>query len=218
MSFWDSWGALIQRLIASVGSLLSLTAFMFMFMPQPVKLEGIALVLLLLTLILAAISIWLEVRSELVAARHRKSFKENDALGIKGYMRRWIGHSGRAAVWTRDLSWVDDEETLNLLKSKAGSGGLTIYLPQETEMSQRLAKAGATICAYGGRAFKAPESRFTIAFLGNGGSKVAIGRRVNGLHIIEELGSGDPSFLMASDLVSLATLLAEKGGADGRSA
>ena len=211
LSMWEKWGGLVQRLLASIGSQLSLVAFVFLFFPQPIKFEGGGLVTLAFAFILACISIWLEVASELAAHKNRKTFEQHDQNGIKGYMRQWIGQSGRAAVWTRDLSWVNDDETKNLLKAKAASGNLTICMPAQTELGKTLQSSGATIHVYGNGAFLTPESRFTIAFLGNGGSKVAIGRLIKGMHVIEELESNDPAFLMASDLINLAELLAKKG-------
>lgn len=208
--WWRVWGGLVQRLVASLGSLVSLVAFVFVFFPQPVKLEGMALGLVALTVILAVASVLLEWTSERNLHRHRRIFEQSDSAGIKQYMRHWIGHSGRAAVWSRDLSWVNDDETRSLLMAKAKSGNLDIYMPLNTAVGDALRAAGATLHVYGDEALQVPESRFTIAFFGNGGSKVAIGRVVNGLHVIEELGNNEPAFFMASDLIRLARLLAKK--------
>jgi hypothetical protein len=179
--WWRVWGGLVQRLLASLGSLVSLVAFVFVFLPQPVKLEGLALVLVFVTVVLAAISVLLEWASEMALHRHRKIFEQIDSTGIKQYMRHWIGHSGRAAVWSRDLSWVNDDETRSLLVSKAKSGNLDIYMPSHNEVGEALKAAGAAVHIYGDGAIQVPESRFTIAFFGNGGSKVAIGRVVDGM-------------------------------------
>ncbi len=210
---WDRWGELVRRLLASVGSQASLVALVFVFAPQPVKAEGWPLLLLIVALLLAAVSIWLEIASDAEAHRCRRTFERSDAIGIKSYMRSWIGSSGRAAIWTRDLSWVNDDETKNLLLAKAEGGNLTVCLPKMTAIATMLKDAGAEVCAYGEQEGGSPASRFTIAYLGNGGTQVAIGRTDGRNHVIEELDAGDPALHMATDLVNLARLLSKRGGA-----
>jgi hypothetical protein len=213
-SFWDKWGGLIQRLFASVGSQASLVALALVFAPQPVTLGGWPLVLIGVATVLAVLSVWLEFASEMKVHKHRKTYRRDDANGIKEYMQRWIGQSGRAAIWTRDLSWVDDDKTKQLLETKAESGNLDVYTPALNEFGKRLRAAGAKVHLYGGDAFPAPASRFTIAFSGNGGSRVAIAHAIGGMHVIEELDGAHPAFHLANDLCAVAKLLAGKGGAD----
>lgn len=214
MTFWETWGSLVQRLLASVGSQASLVALLLVFAPQPLELKGWTLALIVLAMVLAVVSVWLEVTAERKAHRGRKVYLRDDAEGIKAYMRSWIDSSGRAAIWTRDLSWADDDQTRRQLEAKASSGNLDIFVPIENDLCARLRGVGARVHVYGGRRMQAPASRFTIAFFGNGGSKVAIGRAVAGMHVIEELGTDDPAFHMATDLIAIAGLLAERGGSD----
>lgn len=208
--FWDMWGSLFQRLVASVGSQASLIALVLVFAPQPVELKGWPLLLIILAAALAVTSIWLEIRAEAKAHKHRKSYQKTDSAGIKSYMRRWIANSGRAAIWTRDLSWADDMETINLLKTKASGGNLIVCMPKMNAIAQELSDAGADLRIYGTQGFDSPASRFTIAYSGNGGSQVAIGKADGGVHVIEEIDSGDPALHMATDLVALAKLLAQQ--------
>lgn len=207
-TFWEKWGGLTQRLVASVGSQASLVALVLAFAPQPITLEGYTAWLVLIATALAVASVVLEVRSELAGHKHIKTYRSNDSVAIKGYMRHWIKTSGRAAIWTRDLSWVDDDETKSVLEAKAKTGNLTICMPKMNDIGQYLQKAGAEVCIYGAEGFESPESRFTISYVGNGGTQVAIGRTDAGNHVINEINSNHPAMYMAKDLVALAKLLA----------
>lgn len=204
--FWDRWGNLIQRLLASVGSQASLLALVYVFKP-PEHFSGWAGFLAIVAALLALISIWLEVSSDRRAHKSRKTYSKEDAAGIKAYMRNWIGGSGQAVIWTRDLSWADDDKTKNLLKDKARNGNLTVCMPKMTDLGQALKDAGANVWIYGRPSFKTPASRFTIAHYGNGGSQVAIGRATGGIHVIEEIDANNPALHMATDLAHLAELL-----------
>lgn len=205
--FWDRWGSLIQRLVASVGSQASLLALVLVFMPQPVDIYGWPGVLAIAATLFALVSICLEVSADKKAHNNRKTYRKDDSIGIKAYMRSWIGDSGRAIIWTRDLSWADDDLTKKLLKEKAQEGNLTVCMPKMTELGEALRDAGAKVWIYGRPSFAAPASRFTIAHYGNGGSQVAIGRGGRGIHVIEEIDSSHPALHMAVDLASLAELL-----------
>lgn len=213
VDWWQRWGDLVQRLVASVGSQASLVGLALALSPQPISFTGWVQVLIVVALLLALASAYLEVKSDLAAHQRLHMYRGDDATGIKAYMRNWIGNSGRAAIWTRDLSWADDASTMNLLLQKARDKNLSICLPEINETARRLQDAGAEIHAYGCKSLEVPASRFTIAFFGNGGSQVAIGRPVEGRHVIEELGGDNPAFHMAMDLVQLARRLAAKDGA-----
>lgn len=167
---WLRWGDLVQRLLASVGSQASLVGLLLALSPQPIVLEGWLRVLVGMAFLLALASVYLEIKSDLAAHRRLRVYRRDDAAGIKAYMRKWIDSSGRAAIWTRDLSWADDAPTMNLLLQKAKDKNLSIFLPRINEAARRLRDAGAEVYAYGGNSLEAPASRFTIAFFGNGGS------------------------------------------------
>ncbi|MNL48811.1 hypothetical protein D3C87_1716940 [compost metagenome] len=58
---------------------------------------------------------------------------------------------------------------------------------------------------YGTELLSDPSARFTIAYYGRDGSKVAIGRARADKHIIEEFDSGShPAFHLAYELVQIA--------------
>ncbi len=118
-------------------------------------------------------------------------------------MHDWIGHGGRVAIWTRDMSWAQNPETRSLLTEKARRNELILCLPELNEIATELGDAGAEVCAYGARHLELPASRFTIAFFGRDGSCVAVGRTEGEMHVIDEFSAGShPAFHLAEDLIT----------------
>ncbi|MGH7048648.1 MAG: hypothetical protein ACREE2_19925 [Stellaceae bacterium] len=140
-------------------------------------------------------------------------FAKSDAEGIKRYMHDWIEHGGRVAIWTRDMSWAQNEETRSLLTEKARRSELILCLPELNTLATELFDAGAEVCACGARRLEAPGARFTIAFFGRDGAAVAVGRAEHDTHIIEEFSSGNhPVFHIAEDLIAIVrSLQGERG-------
>jgi hypothetical protein len=135
----------------------------------------------------------------------KRVFKQSDSDSIRNYMLHWIAYGGRVAIWTRDMSWAKDEQSKSLLLEKARDGELIICLPVHTSFSEVLEKEGAKIYVYGTDLLSDPSARFTIAYYGRDGSKVAIGRARADKHIIEEFDSGShPAFHLAYELVQIA--------------
>jgi hypothetical protein len=123
-------------------------------------------------------------------------------------MHEWIEHGGRVAIWTRDMSWAQNPETRRLLTEKARRNELILCLPELNELASELTRAGAEVCAYGASLLESPSSRFTIAFLGRDGSRVAVGRAQGDAHVIDEFSvGGHPAFHLAADLVTLVRAL-----------
>jgi len=138
-------------------------------------------------------------------------FKQSDSTSIKNYMLHWIAYGGRVAIWTRDMSWANDDRSKNLLLEKAQSGELIICLPTHTSFSRELEEKGGEIYVYGMELLSDPSARFTIAFYGRDGSKVAIGRARADKHIIEEFDTGShPAFNLANELVQVAKNASQK--------
>lgn len=102
------------------------------------------------------------------------------------------------------MSWAQNPETRTLLTEKARRHELILCLPEASELATELANAGAEVCAYGARHLESPASRFTIAFFGRGGARVAVGRADGDAHVIDEFSAGGhPAFHLAEDLISL---------------
>jgi hypothetical protein len=103
------------------------------------------------------------------------------------------------------MSWAQDSDTQELLIEKAKRNELIICLPSVGQFVSTLQAAGAQVCAYGTDNLESPSSRFTIAFFGRDGSRVAVGRAEGDSHVIDEFSSADsPAFHLAYDLISLA--------------
>lgn len=189
----------ILSVVSIVGAFASVCGVLIplLILPQNTPWWAIALIGLFVLLTVSAV-IW-SLKPD--AATHR--YRIDDQAGIRNYLYRWIEHGGRVAIWTRDMSWADDDKVAQLLRRKAERGELIICLPREIPKSDELKQSGAEVFAYG--ASQAPDSRFTIVNYEQAGSRVAVGRRSDNRHIIQEFAAADehPAFYMAYDLVRM---------------
>ena len=133
-----------------------------------------------------------------------RKYKVNDRSGIRDYLFDWISNGRNVAIWTRNMTWVDDEEMRDMLHGKAAAGELTVCLPVGNDRSADLQEHGAQIVEYG--QFITPASTFTIINYGRAGSRVAVGAPRGNKHIIQEYSTDEhPAFHMAQDLVGLVS-------------
>lgn len=122
---------------------------------------------------------------------------------IRDYMYQWISRAGVAAIFTRDMSWVQDEEMRTLLRSKARRDELCLCLPQRIALSDELEKEGARVSIYPELNYT-PQSRFTLINKGRMDAEVAVGRGFKDKHLIEEFSvGGHPAFFIADDLIEI---------------
>jgi hypothetical protein len=149
-----------------------------------------------------AIVCWHEVRTWL---RERPA-RFREAVKIRRFMQQWISREGRVTIYTRDMSWANDEQrTLQLLSEKAERNELCICLPRQIALTRRLEAQGATVHTYEALAH-APSARFTIIRHGRQDAQVAIGRSEDDAHTISTYSLGhDPAFGIASDLIDFVT-------------
>ena len=156
-------------------------------------------------LVLIAVFLSLMVLTTVIVLKSETTIRvcqADDEMSIHNYLVHWIKNGGRIAIWTRDMSWADDDDMKEMLRQKAQSQELIICLPNETDTTEYLSSYGAEVIAYG--AWDSPITSFTIANYGRAGSRVAIGRRKGNLHIIQEFSAEEHSaFDMAHDLVRL---------------
>ena len=131
------------------------------------------------------------------------AYRVSDQAGINRYLYRWIDSGGRIAIWTRDMSWAEGAKMAELLRRKAERRELIICLPRDIPKSDELKRIGAEVFAYGPS--QATDSRFTIVNYGQAGSRVAVGRRSDNRHVIQEYAAADehPAFYMAYDLIRM---------------
>jgi hypothetical protein len=122
---------------------------------------------------------------------------------IKKYMYNWISRGGRVAIFSRDLSWVNEKPMKTLLLTKAKRSELCICVPEIIPLVNELQKAGAEICAYPQLGY-IPSSRFTIINYDRADAAVAVGGKKDGKHLIREFAVGEhPFFSVANDLVNI---------------
>ena len=172
-----------------------------LFVPLFISSESVTwwmIVLVIVFLVMISVTFAVILRS----SPKTKVYRGDDRIAIRNYMFQWIKNGGRVSIWTRDMSWVDDQEMKSMLRSKSESGELIVCLPEETALTESLRRDGAEVVAYG--ALDSPSSSFTIVNYDRNGSRVAVGRPEGNLHIIQEFSVSDaPTFQMAYDLVRL---------------
>ena len=198
-TWWTGRREFALRFLVLGGSMASIIGLLVVFLPLPSELPWWATS----TLIIAATLFVFFLIMEWHAIQNTHVYAGSDVNGIRRYMHKWIQHGGRVAIWTRDMSWAENPETLALLREKAKRKELIICLPQSTDLTANLAAFGAEICAYGDEHLESPASRFTITHFGRDGSRVAIGHAVGESHVIHEFDlRNHPSFYVAADLVA----------------
>jgi|ERR1700677_601785 len=200
-------GSLIRDLITSVGALASLVGLVFAVRAPGTPWSPLEISLFAVAILLGLISIFFAIAK--YRSRSVKVLKNKRA--IRDYMYHWIKNAGGVAIFSRDLSWIDDNEIENLLESKAKSSDLTLILPKPTELSKRLESAGATALYYPSIEYVI-KSRFTVVNTGRSDTRVAIGRTDGTGHRVEEFSAGDnPAFYLADDMLQLMQKFCVKG-------
>src|SRR5207249_10642646 len=120
-----------------------------------------------------------------------------------------ISRGGRVAIFSRDMSWVQDDEMRTLLGAKAHKNELHICLPQRIPLCDDLERQGAHIHVYPQLNYT-PLSRFTIINKSRSDAHLAVGRAIEGKHLIEEFSLGEhPAFFIADDLIEVVMRLGQ---------
>lgn len=198
--FYTSNGTMIAlavRLLSSIGS--AVTIFAFLKAPGANLTTWQTVILTVIILLVVAV-ILLDIVSEW---RNRpKSFSPNDPK-IKDYMSNWLKSGGRAAIFSRDMSWVDDSQMKSLLINKAKRHELVVCIPKMTTLAKELEDMGAEVHIYSSLQY-VPQSRFTIINKGRDDARVAVGAVVGNKHVIREFQAGHhPFFSVANDLIEI---------------
>jgi len=187
-----------MRIITIIGTLASLVGLIFAIRrpDQPLNvLQGILLAGAICFFIIAVI---LEIKYY----KQRPLYLKKESQ-IRDYMHKWISRGGIAAIFSHDMSWVKDQEMIELLRSKARRSELCIYLPVRIPLADELEREGAQIFVYPELNY-IPQSRFTVINQGRWDAQVAVGRAVKDKHMIEEFSAGEhPVFSVANDLMEI---------------
>ena len=191
---------MIKNILSQIGTLASLIGLVYTLKSDEENLNGFQWFLLFISFSLFGISIYWIIKEHL--SHQPKVF--NNRTDIRNYMYSWINNGGRVVIFTRDLSWVNDDEMKTLLKNKSEINECIICLPSRIDKVIEFEEAGATIIEYSKLNY-VPLSRFTITNYGRDDAKIAVGKSIeNGKHIIEQFGNGEhPYFQVANDLVKI---------------
>lgn len=205
--WWVARRRSLRNVLLLVGTASSVIALFVNFLPvgEEIPWWGIALFVSA-----ACFAVALAVL-EMLERPGRRVFRKQDTAGILRYMHDWIEHGGRVAIWSRDMSWANNEETKQLLELKAGRNELLLFLPSSNQLSRELAKSGAEVFYYGADQLVSSGSRFTITHYGRDGSSLAVGQARGDTHVIEEFRAREhPAYQIAADLVALARSTAKR--------
>lgn len=191
---------MIKNILTQFGSIASLCGLILTIRSAEQKFGGWQWFLLFIALVLFVFSIYLIISEYL--SNKPKIYK--DKSDIRNYMYNWIKNGGRVVIFTRDLSWVNDDEMRDLLRNKSRSKECIICMPKKIDKVIELEKEGATVIEYPALEYT-PLSRFTIVNYGRDDAKIAVGKSIeDGKHVIEEYGNGGhPYFQVANDLVRI---------------
>lgn len=189
---------LLVRVIGNLGAIVTALSVVF-GMNSPLLIQVILWVLVAV----AIITIIIDVRN--FNTKKPLRFTPN-SKEVKEYMCTWLKSGGRAAVFSRDLSWAErNSEAEKILKEKAKRGELVLFVHVQTEIVSELQKLGANVHQYH-KTFE-PKARFTIVDYGRDGARLAIGLVEDKKHTIREYDARHPNVMaLANDLVTLAQL------------
>jgi hypothetical protein len=190
---------MLRKIGTWLGTIASIFGLLYALWPKTQELTRRQVIVLTLVAIVFLIAMLADIIDHI---RHRpRRFRSRDA--IIRYMHRWISRGDRVAIFTRDMTWAHGSQTRSLLAEKARRRELTICLPEPIDLTDELAALGAQIVTYADLNH-IPASRFTIINVDRGDARVAIGRQVRGVQVIEEFAAGDhPVFYVAQDLVDV---------------
>ncbi|NDV42387.1 hypothetical protein [Flagellimonas sediminis] len=191
---------MIKNILSQIGSIASLCGLIFSLKTDQQSFGGWQWFLVFISILFFIVSIYLIV-SEYLSNKPKMYTKKSD---IRDYMYNWIKNGGRVVIFTRDMSWVNDEEMKNLLRNKSRGKECIICMPNKIDKVVEFESEGATVIEYSSLDYT-PLSRFTITNYGRYDAKIAVGKSLgNGKHLIEEFGNGEhPYFQVANDLVRI---------------
>ena len=169
--------------------------------------------------LISVLTLLVFLRMEFTSRPKRRVYLQKDKDKIRQYMFEWIQKGRHAAIFSHNLSWVTGDEIKHLLQSKAQAKELTIYIPNERDLTNDaksligvLRNNGAAVHVYAACDY-VPVSRFTVTNLNGPGERVAVAYGDGEFHVIEEYSPNEhPAFYMAKDLFAFAASLAAPNG------
>lgn len=164
-------------------------------------------VALFVGLALMGAAIYYEIRDR---PKNLKEFKDkrhaSKEVQAREYMKKVVNSPGSIAIFTRNMSWLDDE-AYGILKRKAESRDLKIIMQSPTSKSIGLENSGADIIYYEDILPDPISSRFTIIDAGKSSATLSIGNTDNDkdVHRIQRfVKASDPALSLAKDMLVVA--------------
>lgn len=165
---------------------------------------------IIIFIILASISLMYEAMSDYRSSPKKYSPNSPD---IAIALCKLIKSSGKAALFSRDLTWASDlqSDAYKTLQNKAKRGELTVLCELTNGVASSLSGDGADVHSYNGK-LKDPGSRFSILDYGKPGARLIIGYNDGNNHVIQTYNSAnDPALIyLAEDMVKLAIACGKK--------
>ena len=190
---------IVPQILSSVASVASVVGLYLIIRPKEDTFSSLEVGFFVAFLIFAVIAIGLQIYN--YVKQRPKKYKTPKK--IRGYLFKWIKLGGRVAIFTHDMSWVDDDEMKAMLVNKAERNELEIFMPAARPVGTELEKHGARLYVYADLNV-IPSSRFTIVNVDRHDSRVAVGGKVGGVHVIREFSIGEhPFFAVAEDLTRI---------------
>ncbi|WP_298115533.1 hypothetical protein [Flavobacterium sp.] len=195
---------LYPKIIAELATLCSFIGFVYTFYPDYKNYGAKEWIIIGIFIISFIITVSITIYDHLHSKS--KSFPIDKKDKIKKYMNNWIKNTGRVAIFTRDMSWLDEKSTAILIE-KAEKKELIICLPKEIDAIKAFKDAGAEIVVY--NVNYDPKVRFTITNYGLATARIAVGRgSADGKkHIIDEYKMGENFCELGNDIVSILKTL-----------
>lgn len=135
-----------------------------------------------------------------------ETYQSGDEQNINSYMCKWLTSGGRAAIFSRDLTWGNSPQTADTLKDKAKKQELVICVAAMNPFLEELQSLGADVHVRP-HGFT-PSVSFTIINFDKTTARVAIATQHSKSHVITEYDFRDhqPILSVATDLIKFGQL------------
>lgn len=124
----------MARIIANFAAFCSILGLYFSVSPISAEKSLIEQSILIASAIFIIYVLVVDIRAAI--RENRKLYSKQD--DINQYMKTWVGQPGRTVILKRDMSWSNNREVQQVLKTKAQSNELTILIETKTELAKEL--------------------------------------------------------------------------------
>lgn len=151
----------LLELISFIGTVVSIISFFFL----EIEWSMAKIILMIALIVLLGLAVYF-----LFIKRETKTYKSQEE--INEFMKNWIKTNGVVKIFSRDLSWLDDE-MYGILQAKGGD--LYLYVEKKNEKIEKILQMNpeSKIFFYEDIGF-IPNSRFTIIHANKDEKQIAI--------------------------------------------